>query len=180
MNCSFCAIAGAASAALASAAATAVPTYLTSIAKPPSVLPSRRSAAGSSLWPADQVNPLLGAHNARELSASQSAPLVGERPQSELFLGDRPQPGQAMRLHNQEEHDQRPEDHEFQMRNHGGREWYPEPAGDLVQHDRDQHDEGGAEKRPEDRAKAPDDNHEQDLKRPVDVEGVRLPGPKPQ
>jgi hypothetical protein len=35
-------------------------------------LPSRRSAAGSSFYPADRVNPQLGTHNARELSASQS------------------------------------------------------------------------------------------------------------
>src|SRR5882762_10126128 len=41
--------------------------------------------------------------------------LIGERPDPELLLADLPQPGEARRLGDQEENDQRSDDHELQM-----------------------------------------------------------------
>ena len=52
----------------------------------------------------------------------------------------------------------------------------PSAVRHLVEQDRQQHDEGGAEEAAEDRAEPADDDHEQQLERAVDVEGQRLPG----
>ncbi len=46
----------------------------------------------------------------------------------------------------------------------------------LIEQDRQDQDEGRAQERAQDRAEAADDHHEQQLERPVDVEGQRLPG----
>src|SRR5258706_6848901 len=90
---------------------------------------------------------------------------VRERPEPQLFLADRPEAREPARLHDQEEYDERPEDHEFYVRDHCSRQRYAEPAGQLVQHQRQDHDEGGAEERSQDRAQAADDHHEQQLER---------------
>ncbi len=50
----------------------------------------------------------------------------------------------------------------------------PDEPRRVIEQDRQQHDEGGAEERAEDAAEAADDDHEQDLERAVDVEGAGL------
>src|SRR3546814_13972037 len=54
-------------------------------------------------------------------------------------------------------------------------DWSSDVCSSDLQHDRRQHDEGGAEERAEDRPEPADDHHEQDLEGAVDVEGQRLP-----
>src|SRR5438477_10407153 len=51
----------------------------------------------------------------RVLMSVSSLGLVRERPQAQLFLGDLPQPGEAVRLHDQEEDDERAEDHQLDL-----------------------------------------------------------------
>ena len=86
---------------------------------------------------------------------------------------------EPVRLDDQEEHDQGAEDHRFEVR-HRGRADLPADHGAqrrqrLVEEDRQQHDEGGAQHAAQDRAQAADDDHEQELEGAVDVEGRRLP-----
>src|SRR6059036_947105 len=79
-----------------------------------------------------------------------------ERPQTQLLLGDLPEPGQALRLDDQEEDDQYAEDDGLQVRHDGVRDLDAEelvdPARGEIEKDGEQRDEGGAEKRTEDRA----------------------------
>src|SRR5688572_30669949 len=98
-----------------------------------------------------------------------------ERPQPELLLADRPQPGKAVRLDDQEEDDQRAEDHGSEMRGQGGIDRNAEGRPQVVKDYRDDDDEGGAEEAAHDRAQAADDHHEQELERAVDAERRRLP-----
>src|SRR3982751_5740983 len=66
--------------------------------------------------------------------------LMRERPQTQLFLSDGPEAGQAVRLDDQEEHDQRAEDHDLEVRNGGGGKRNAHRRGKLVQHQRKDHD----------------------------------------
>jgi len=80
-----------------------------------------------------------------------------------------------VRLHDQEEHDQRTEDHGLQVRGQRGGDREAQPPRQLVQKERQQHDECGAEEAAHDRAEPADDHHEQQLERAVDAERRRLP-----
>jgi hypothetical protein len=51
---------------------------------------------------------------------------VWERPQTQLLLAHAPQLGQPMRLGNQEPDDQRAEDHELGVRDHGSGDRQPD------------------------------------------------------
>src|SRR4051812_17757884 len=74
---------------------------------------------------------------------------VRERPEPQLFLPDRPEAREAARLDDQEEDDERPENHELDVRDHSRGKRNAEPAGQLVQHERQDHDEGRAQERPQ-------------------------------
>src|SRR5919199_4519530 len=52
---------------------------------------------------------------ARNVMIRSSFVSMRERPQPQLLLADLPQPGQTMRLHDQEEDDERPEHHELDL-----------------------------------------------------------------
>src|SRR4029453_11225819 len=97
-----------------------------------------------------------------------------ERPEPQLLLPDRPQPREAVRLDDQEKHDECAEDHGLDVRGGGGGLRNAKPAGDLVEHQRQDHDERGAEEGAEDRSESADDHHEEQLERAVHVEGERL------
>src|SRR5260221_12727176 len=86
--------------------------------------------------------------------------LMRKRPETQLLLPDGPQPGQPVRLDDQEKHDQRAEDHELDMRDGRGRQRNAERGGQLVQHERQDHDERGAEEGAENRSQAADDHHQ--------------------
>src|SRR5205085_1169556 len=90
-----------------------------------------------------------------------------KRPQSQLFLSYGPETGQAVRLDDQEEHDQRAENHEFDVGDGRGGQRDAERRGQLVQHERKDHDEGGAQEGAEDRSQSADDHHEEQLERAV-------------
>src|SRR5437016_2017498 len=105
MNCSFCASTGAAIARAPRSATSAIPACLAV-----SVLPiigvsplTRRAVAGRPLRGSTR---LWGRVCPRIVAAS-----IRERPQPKLLLADRPEPGEAMWLGNQKEHDNCPEQH---------------------------------------------------------------------
>src|SRR5438132_13147152 len=87
-----------------------------------------------------------------------------ERAQAQLPIGEVADPGEALRLDDQEEDDQPAEDDRLQVRHDGVRDLDAEelvdPARGEIEKDGEQRDEGGAEKRTEDRADAADDDHE--------------------
>src|SRR5918996_4465239 len=97
-----------------------------------------------------------------------AAASIWKRPAAQLLLSDLPQPGEPVRLDDQEEDDQSAEDHELDMGDQVCRHVDAEQRRRIVQENRQQHDEGGAEERTEDAAEAADDDHEQDLERAVD------------
>src|ERR671931_606992 len=138
MNCSFWAEAGIASATPPSAAARARARCF-SIVPPPADLARESAAADVPLLPL--------------LCSRFGRPSIRERPQPELFFPDRPQPGEPVRLHDQEEYDEGAEQHEFDMRDRRRRQADSQEARQLIEEDRGQHDEGGPEERSEDRAK---------------------------
>src|SRR5205823_6323553 len=128
MNCSFCARAGAAIASIMPS--TANRPVFNSFAI--DFLPKTIDLDPSTLWS------------------------MRERPEPQFLPGDRPQAGESVRLDNQEKHDQRAEGHEFDIRDHCRRQRDAEEPRQLVQKDRQDRDEGGAEKGTEDRADAAD------------------------
>ena len=77
---------------------------------------------------------------------------MGEWPEPQLFLADRPQPREAVRLYDQKEHDQRTEDHRLQIGNEIDRKLEPGETRRIVEKNRQQHNKGGAEERAEDAA----------------------------
>eukprot|EP01022_Parablepharisma_sp_SALTPOND_P036534 TRINITY_DN997_c0_g4_i1.p1 TRINITY_DN997_c0_g4~~TRINITY_DN997_c0_g4_i1.p1 ORF type:complete len:1552 (+),score=442.93 TRINITY_DN997_c0_g4_i1:2334-6989(+) len=103
---------------------------------------------------------------------------VRERPQAQFFLGDLPQPGQSVRLGDEEEDDQRAEHHQLDMRHRGVGERQVQQLGQrwqgVVQEDRQQQDEGRAQEGPEDAAHTADDDHEQDAEGQVQRKAVRF------
>src|SRR5260221_14141061 len=94
------------------------------------------------------------------------APLMRERPEPQLLLGDLPQPGQAVRLDDQEEDDQAAEDDGLGVGHERVRYLYPQRGlqrlGGQVQQDREEGNEGRSQEGAEDRAHAADDHHEED------------------
>ena len=66
-------------------------------------------------------------------------------------------------------------DDEHQQRDRLHRDGNAQRVRHLVEHDRQDQDEGGAQERAQDRAEPADDDHEQELEGAVDVEGERLP-----
>src|SRR6266550_4706410 len=78
--------------------------------------------------------------------------LVRKRPHPQLLLPDRPETREAVRLDDEEEDDEGAEDHELEVRDHRGRQRYPEPHRQLVQHQRQDDDERRAEEGAQDRA----------------------------
>src|SRR5580704_15798115 len=99
---------------------------------------------------------------------------MGERPEPQLLLADGPEPRQAVGLNDQKEDDQRAEDHRLQIGHQINWNLEPGKARRVVQKNRQQHNEGGAEEGPEDAAEAADDDHEQDLERAVYLKGAGL------
>src|SRR4029078_10872580 len=87
-------------------------------------------------------------------------PSVRVRPEPELFLAGRPKSSKSMGFDDQEPADQGPCDNEDQERHGLDRNRDAERMRHLVQHDRQHQDEGRAEEGAEDRAQAPDDDHE--------------------
>src|SRR5574343_718693 len=75
--------------------------------------------------------------------------LVREGPQAQLFLGDLPQTGQPVRLNDQEEHDQRTEHQDLDVRHGGAGKRQAEQVGNErqgnIEEDRQQQDESSAE-----------------------------------
>src|SRR5450830_889879 len=104
---------------------------------------SRRRAAPS------RLGPPWGAASTRSERAWGSCSSVREGPKPELLLGCGPKFGQAMRLDDQEPHDQAAKDHQLGVRGRGGADVAPDQAGqegqELVQRNRQDHDEGRAE-----------------------------------
>src|SRR5437763_16306527 len=97
-----------------------------------------------------------------------------ERPEPQLLLADRPKARQAVRLDDQEKDDKRAEDHRLQIGHQIDRNLTPGEALRVVEKNRQEHDESGAEERAEDAAESADDDHKQDLERAVDFEGAGL------
>src|SRR3989454_2275171 len=95
---------------------------------------------------------------------------MGEWPESQLLLRDLPEPGQAVRLDDQEEEDQSAEDHQLDLLLERNRKPEPDRVRRVAQDDRNEHDERGAEEGAQDAAPAADDHHEQDEERDADVE----------
>src|SRR5882672_217675 len=118
----------------------------------------------------------------RRTAATNIAQSVRKRPESELLLPDLPQPRQTERFDDEEEHDQRPEDDQGQVRNQARGQGKPEGMLDRVrgevQENRQQHDERGAQEGSEDAADAADDDHEQDPEGQVELESRGLNGPE--
>src|SRR5450830_1056283 len=135
---------------------------------------SRRRAAPS------RLGPPWGAASTRSERAWGSCSSVREGPKPELLLGCGPKFGQAMRLDDQEPHDQAAKDHQLGVRGRGGADVAPDQAGqegqELVQRNRQDHDEGRAEEAAHDRTQPADDHHEQQLERQVHRERARRPG----
>src|SRR6185436_18645138 len=104
---------------------------------------------------------------------------VRKRPQPQLLLPDRPEPREAVRLDDEEEDDEGAENHDFDVRDHRGGQRHAQPRRQLVQHQRQDDDEGCAQERSEDRAETADDHHEEQLERAVHVEGERFPRSEP-
>src|SRR5262245_65573272 len=112
MNCSFWAMAGAANAALASAAAPANRKSLVFIIDLPRNDRTPGAHRRSSCVEVFASKLLPTGHAAMERDSGS----IRERPQPELFFRDRPQPGEPVRLDDQEEHDQGAEQHELDVR----------------------------------------------------------------
>src|SRR5690242_20233371 len=116
MNCSFCAAAGW------------------------KAVPAARASAPAAIARVLFISPIL----LRKEGAS-IAPSMRERPQAQLLLANLPQPGQPVRLDDQEEDDQPAEDDQLQVGEGGVRELHPEdvrqPARGDVEEDREQRDE---------------------------------------
>src|SRR3954447_18828443 len=74
-------------------------------------------------------------------------PSMREWPEPQFLPGDRPEASQPVRFDDQKKHDQRAEGHEFDIRDHRRRQRDPEEARQLVQEDRQDRNEGSAEKR---------------------------------
>src|SRR5882672_6336294 len=129
MNCSFCAWAPPAA----------------STARPSKAFPNF-----SDMEPSFGLNSLL-VLVIRRTAATNIAQSVRKRPESELLLPDLPQPRQTERFDDEEEHDQRPEDDQGQVRNQARGQGKPEGMLDRVrgevQENRQQHDERGAQER---------------------------------
>src|SRR5262245_34721242 len=140
MNCSLCAAAGTANAVLASTAAPATCRSLVVII----VLPRDRARPGSLRGRAFLSRP--NSNYPWRYGAMERDPgSIRERPKPELFLGDGPQPGEAVRLHDQEEHDQEAEQHELDVRDCRRRQADAEDGGKLVEENGGENDEGGPE-----------------------------------
>src|SRR5438477_7856536 len=120
-------------------------------------LPWANTAAASG--PTASVMASAPIHMPRVLIVSSSRS-VREGPQPQFFLADLPEPREAVRLHDQEEDDQRAEHHQLDLLLQGDRQSQPQVVRGVGQEDRDQHDEGGAEERAQDAAEAADDHHE--------------------
>src|SRR5271165_6421712 len=107
-----------------------------------------------------------------------SAASMREWPEAKLFLADLPQAGQAARLDDQEEDDQRTEHDHLDIRHQSGRQGSAQQAlerpGCAIEKDRQERNEGSAEKGSQDAACPPDDHHEQDAERKIEVERLRL------
>src|SRR3954471_14808981 len=105
-------------------------------------------------------------------------PLMGERPQAQLLLGDLPQAREPVWLDDQEEDDEAAEDDRLAVGNHGMRHLDAErafqPLRREIEEDREERDEGGAEERAKDRADAADDDHEEHAEREVERERLGL------
>src|SRR5471030_2719841 len=87
-----------------------------------------------------------------------------------LSIRERPHPGQAGRLRDQEENDEYSKRYEVDVlegrRGHRKTQRSPNHA----QHDGQAEDQGGTEERAEQAAEAPDDDHEQNEERLIDAE----------
>src|SRR5271166_6393609 len=99
---------------------------------------------------------------------------VWERPDAQFLLRGLPQSRQAVRLGDQEYDNQNAGDHEGQLVNSRRVDREADHRGQGAQRNREEMDDCGAEKGADDRAETPDDNHEQNLEREVDIEGFRL------
>src|SRR3954453_3653054 len=73
-------------------------------------------------------------------------PSMRKWPEPQFLPGNRPEAGQPVRLDDQKKYDQRAEGHEFDVRDHCRRQRDAEDARQLVQKDRQNGDEGSAEK----------------------------------
>src|SRR5215469_7592982 len=99
-----------------------------------------------------------------------------EWPKPQLLFTDHPQPRQTVRLDDQKENDQGAEDHRLQITHKVDRYRKTGEAWRVVEKDWQEHDEGSAEERAQDAAETADDNHKQNLERPVDLERAGLDG----
>src|SRR3546814_11622860 len=78
-----------------------------------------------------------------------------------------------MRLDDEKEDDEAAEHHELEVRHGLDGDVQPQHGWRVAQQNRQQHDEGSAQERAENRAQAADDDHEEHLERAVDLEGQR-------
>src|SRR5262249_1894015 len=89
-----------------------------------------------------------------------------------------PQARETVRLDDQEEDDEPAEYHQLEIRNRALGDAQAEVAVEKTDGDREQHrqqrDERAAEKRPQYRPDAPDDHHEQDAEREIEIERFGL------
>src|SRR5215831_985405 len=161
MNCSFCACA---------------PPAAASAARASKVFPNPLS-----------MEPSFGVYSLFPLVIRRTAPAniaqsVRKRPEPELLLADLPQAREPERLDREEEHDQRAENDERQVRHQARGQREPEGVLDRVrreiEEDRQEHDEGSAQERPQDAAYPADDDHEEDAERQVELEPGGLDGPQ--
>src|SRR5260370_17715527 len=88
-----------------------------------------------------------------------------EGTEAQLLLADGPEPRQTVGLDDQKEDDQRAEDHRLQIGHQIDRNLQPGEARRVVEKNRQQHNEGGAEERAQDAAEAPQHDNEQHLER---------------
>src|SRR5262245_17710796 len=79
------------------------------------------------------------------LSSSQLS--MRKRPQAKLFLRDLPQSREPVRLHDQEEDDERAEDHQLELFLQRHRQLEADRVGHVGEEDRHEQDEAGAEER---------------------------------
>src|ERR1700736_1855782 len=174
MNCSFCATAGAASAALDNMAAASISLLRTILVSssfsPVLAVPGLVFAGFLAPSASDRRSALRS-----PASFAPTAPSVGKRPKSELLLANRYEPGKPMWLFDEKIADQRSKDDEFQVSNRFRRQRHTELGWNQVQDNRQNEDKGCTDERTHDRSQPADDHHKQKLQRTVDRERQRLP-----
>src|SRR6266545_4997578 len=148
MNCSFCATAAVAMPASARPSRAALRCFM--------IPPRKRRLSSCSQTSIGLARPgvvsmtgikvTVGSGTRFRWADCCTATSMRERPQPQLFLADLPEPGEAMRLDDQEEDDQCTKYNQFQVGHEPGRQRESEQIldrpGHRVEEDRQQRDEG--------------------------------------